>query len=52
MNRFFARLFGKPSSKDVAKERLQLVLLGDRGISAELLTAMKILLRYYQNMLK
>ncbi len=41
MNRFFARLFGKPSSKDVAKERLQLVLLGDRGISAELLTAMK-----------
>ena len=41
MNRFFARLFGKPSSKDIAKERLQLVLLGDRGISTELLAAMK-----------
>lgn len=37
LNKFFA----KNKSKDVAKDRLKLVLMGDRGVSPELLDKIK-----------
>ncbi|MBQ4515180.1 MAG: cell division topological specificity factor MinE [Clostridia bacterium] len=37
INKFFA----KNKSKDVAKDRLKLVLMGDRGVSPELLDKIK-----------
>ena len=39
---FLAKLFGKQPSKDIAKKRLQLVLVQDRNaISPELMEALK-----------
>lgn len=38
----FKKIFGKPSPKDVAKERLKLILIHDRAdLSPELLEAIK-----------
>lgn len=43
MFEFLAGLFGKDKSSDVAKERLQLVLIHDRNdISPEILSALKV----------
>lgn len=41
MNRFFNRFFAKKQSGNMAKERLKLVLMGDRGISTGLLERIK-----------
>ncbi len=38
---FFNRLFPRNKSKNVAKERLKLVLMGDRGVSPEVLEKIK-----------
>lgn len=37
----FMKLFGRTKSKDVAKDRLKLVLMGDRGVSPEFLDMIK-----------
>ncbi len=41
MTGFFNRFFSKKQSKDIARERLRLVLMGDRGISTALLATIK-----------
>ncbi|MBP3337383.1 MAG: cell division topological specificity factor MinE [Clostridia bacterium] len=41
MMEFFNRLFPRNKSKNVAKERLKLVLMGDRGVSPEVLEKIK-----------
>lgn len=41
MMAFFDRFFSRKQSKDVAKDRLKLVLMGDRGISPALLEQVK-----------
>ncbi|MBE7022426.1 MAG: cell division topological specificity factor MinE [Ruminococcaceae bacterium] len=41
MTAFFNRFFSKRQSRDIAKERLKLVLMGDRGISPALLERVK-----------
>lgn len=38
---FLNKFFAKNKSKDVAKDRLKLVLMGDRGVSPELLDKIK-----------
>ena len=38
----FFKFFSKKSSKDVAKDRLKLVLMGDRGVPPELLEKIKV----------
>lgn len=38
---FFNKLFPKAKSKDVAKDRLKLVLMGDRGITPDILDKIK-----------
>ncbi len=38
---FFSKFFSKKQSKDVAKDRLKLVLMGDRGVSPEFLDMIK-----------
>lgn len=41
MMEFFNKLFPKSKSKDIAKDRLKLVLMGDRGVSPEILDKIK-----------
>ena len=41
MMEFFNRLLPRNRSKNVAKERLKLVLMGDRGVSPEVLEKIK-----------
>ena len=41
MMEFFNKLFPKNKSKDVAKDRLKLVLMGDRGITPDVLDKIK-----------
>lgn len=41
MMEFFNKLFPKSRSKDIAKDRLKLVLMGDRGVSPEILDKIK-----------
>lgn len=38
---FINKFFSKSKSKDVAKDRLKLVLMGDRGVSPEFLDMIK-----------
>lgn len=39
---FFNKLFPKNKSKDVAKDRLKLVLMGDRGMTPDVLDKIKV----------
>lgn len=41
MMEFINKFFSKNKSKDVAKDRLKLVLMGDRGVSPEFLDMIK-----------